>query len=61
MGRDEGASMQREWMWTLMGEEAKRGWDSMKHRTRNAAEVLRARKYSTEAGTLEKLQQVGVL
>lgn len=57
MGRDEEASIQREWMWALMGEESKRGCDSMKHRTRNAAEVLHARKYSTEVGTLEKLHQ----
>lgn len=25
MGRDEGASIQREWMWSLTGEEAQRG------------------------------------
>lgn len=25
MGRDEGASIQREWMWALTGEEAQRG------------------------------------
>lgn len=55
MGKAEGASIQRAWMWTLMGEEAQRGWDSKKHRTRSAAEV---RKYSTEVGTLEKLHQV---
>lgn len=58
MGRDEGASIQREWMWALMGEESQRGWDSMKHRTRSAAEVLHAEKCSTEVGTLEKLHQV---
>lgn len=58
MGRDEGASIQREWMWAVMEEEARRGWDSMKYWTRNAAEVLHARKYSTEVGTLEKLHQV---
>lgn len=32
MERDQEASIQREGMLALMGEEVKRGWDSMKHR-----------------------------
>ena len=42
-GRDGGASVQREGIWALMGEEVARGWESTKHRTRNATEVLSAR------------------
>lgn len=42
-GREGGASVQREGIWALLGEEVERGWKSMKHRTGNATEVLRAR------------------
>lgn len=63
MGRDRGASVQREGIWALMGEEAERGWESVNHRTRNATEVLSPRGIQSRGrgGGLEKLHHAAFL
>lgn len=50
MVRGGGGSVHREGIWALMREEAERGWESMKHRTRNATEVLSARWTQSRGG-----------